>query len=475
MNTKVKTLVEINEASVDDQANIFVEKYQPQIDSYEKFSMKANVNESLSPYEIVALGQQLDQFQNYAQFCESQGNLGSLGAIPQVALDVITASVGASILPLVASIQPMAEEHGIVYYKAIKAQQAGGGYNSGDTISSPLQRDNPGDGELGGNVKKVVVGNTVNNDVSYSGTLAGVPLRPYRLDVTIASIGFGRDDGSGNILGFGFSGTINYVTGAWTITLETSPGATPHAMTFIYQVDVDSAASIDKIQASLLTKDIRARIWALASDVGAFANFAFSQRFGRSATDEVAADLTNELTRVLNTNSIEAIMANIPASGASNTWDRAAPTGVSYAEHKLTFIDAIAANEAILHNNSGAPAANRYIVGKTAAAVLRGMPDFQIAPDAGQVSVGLYGYYDGVPVIRATGVVPDAEIITLSNAGNYFNAPLAYAPFMPLMVTNTVQSPNNPFRQTTAAGVWAGMTALNGNLTAKLTDRKSVV
>lgn len=462
----VKTLAEINEASVDDQASVYADKYQEHFDVYAAHSAKAKVNEAMSPYEFVALGQQLDQFSSYAKFTESQGNLGSLGAIPQVALDVITASVGASVLPLLASIQPMAEEHGIVYYKALKAMQTAGGYTAGQEIASPLSRDNPGNGTLGGARKAASLATTVATDLTYSGNITSVPLRPYRFDVNVAGIGFGKDDGAGKILGFGFSGTIDYATGAWAVNFTADPGA-GKSIDVIYEVDVDSRESIDKIQGSLLTKDIRAQIWALGADVGAFANFAFSQRFGRSATDEVAADLTNELTRVLNTNAITTLLANLPV-GATDSWSPTPDSGISYAEHKLTFIDAIAKSEARLHANSGASVANRYIAGKSAAAVLRGMPDFQIAPDAATVSVGLYGFYDGVPVIRATGVVGDNDLILLSNTGNYFNAPLAYAPFMPLMVTNTVQSPNNPFRQTTAAGVWAGMTSLNSNLSTKL-------
>lgn len=466
MEHSIKSLAQINEASVDTQANVYADKYQEQVDVYESFSIKSKIGESLSPYEVVALGQQLDQFSNYQKFCESQGNLGSLGNIPQVALDVITASVGSSILPLLASIQPMAEEHGIVYYRQMKAMQTSGGYNTGDVISSPLSRDNPGTGLLGGQRRKATLATTVAADLTYSGNITPAPIRPFRLDINVAGVGYGKDDGAGKILGFGFSGDINYDTGAFNIVFTADPG-NGKLVEAIYDVDTDSVTSLDKVQGNLLTKDIRAQVWALASDVGAFANFAFSQRFGRSAIDEVATDLTNELTRVLNTNAIVTLLANLPA-GATDTWFKTPDAGVSYAEHKLTFIDGLAAAEARLHNNSGANTANRYIAGKTAAAVLRGMPDFQLAPDAASVSVGLYGYYDGVPVIRATGVVADSELILVSNAGNYFNAPLAYAPFMPLMVTNTVQSPNNPFRSTVAAGVWSGMTALNGNLTTKL-------
>jgi hypothetical protein len=466
-NSTVKTLAQINESSIDDQANIYVEKYPDQMDIYESYSAKAKVNESISAYEMVAMGQQLDQFTNYQSFTESQGTLGSLGAIPQIALDVITASVGASVLPLLASIQPMAEEHGIVYYKSIKAMQADGGYNNGDIITSPLQRDNVGNGTLGANRQLVQLGSaTVSGTLTYSGTIPSVPLRPYRMTFNVTGVGAGQDDGNGNILGFGYSGTINYTSGAWSITFASNPG-NGKLIQSIYDIDVDGTSQIDLIQGSLLTKDIRAQIWALSANVGAFANFAFSQRFGRSAIDEVAADLTNEITRTLNTAAINAILGNIPV-GAYDTWNPKPAAGLSYAEQKLTFIDGIAAAEARLHFNSGASTANRYIAGKSAAAILRGMPDFQLAPDAAAVSVGLYGFYDGIPVVRATTVVPDNYLVLLSNSGNYFNAPLAYAPFMPLMVTNTVQSPSNPFKTTTAAATWAGLAALNGNLSTIL-------
>lgn len=462
----VKTLVEINESSADDLANVYMDQYQEHIDVYTGFSAKSKINESISPYEIVALGQQLDQYMNYQKFCESQGSLGSLGAIPQIALDVITASVGASILPLLASMQPMAEEHGIVYYKQIQAVQATGGYSAGDVIADPRSLDDVGDGTLGAQRKTSTLATTVAADLGYTGNITAVPLRPYRLEVFAGNSMFGKDDGQGNILGLGFSGSIDYVTGAWTIDFAADPG-NGVVITAMYDVDVDLVSSIEKIKGGLQTKDIKAEIWALAADVGAFANFAFSNRFGRSATDEVAADLTNEITRVLNTQAIKRIYANIP-SGSNTTFDQFV-SGISYAENKLTFVDSIALAESKLHAQSGASVANRIIAGKTAAAVFRGMPDFQIAPDAATVAVGLYGYYDGIPVIRATGVIPDKEMILISNAGNYFNAPLAYAPFMPLMVTNTVQSAANPFRQTTAAGVWSGMTALNGNLSTKIT------
>ena len=41
------------------------------------------------------------------------------------------------------------------------------------------------------------------------------------------------------------------------------------------------------------------------------------------------------------------------------------------------------------------------------------------------------------------------------------------------MVTNTVQHANNPFRNTMAAGVWAGIKTVNPNLGLKVKIKKS--
>lgn len=456
---------EVNESTADSVANMYMEKYPEQMGAYESGSIISRVNESVSAFEMVAMGRQLDQFNNYQRYVnESFSGLSNLGAIPRIALDVITASVANSILPLVASTQPMAEEHGIIYYKQIRAQQQSGGYNKDDVIRDPRTRDNPGDGTLGSQRKQLSIGTGDGTKKDFAGTLPGKAVRPFTVYVNITNVGNGQDDGNGNILGFGFDGTINYATGAIAISTKTAvaDGVTVDVR---FDNDVDKLESLEKIQAGLQSKDIRAEIWTLAADIGTFSNFAFANRFGRSAEDETAQDLATEITNVLNTQAVKRIVG---AHVGTHTWKQTPPDGVSYAEHKLTFVDALAASESNLHFNAGIGTAARIIAGRGAAAWLRGMPEFTRAASDAATSVGLYGFYDGIPVIRATGVVEDNKMYLLGNPDGYFNCPLGYSPFMPLMVTDTIQNPNNPFRGTKAAGVWAGMTVLNGNLVTEL-------
>ena len=328
-----------------------------------------------------------------------------------------------------------------------------------------MARDNTGDGTLGA-ARKTQTQKMVNGTAEYTFALSN-KIRRYQLDVLAGDVGMGKDNGEGKLLGHGIQGTVNYETGEVKVKVLDASAVQDKELSVMFNIDVDAADELDSIQSRLETTEIVAEITALKSDIGAFTNFAFAQRFGTSATDEVAADLTNELTRVINTRAVQRLMQSFRGNVAE--WDVTPPSGVSYAEHKLTFIDAIAKVEKNLHLQSGMNGANRYLVGSAAAQILRGLPAFELAADAATTSVGIFGYYDGVPVIRATGVVGDNDMYFIANSGNYFNAPLVYAPYMPLMVTSTVQDPRNPFRGTTAAGEWSAMKAVNPNLVAKLT------
>lgn len=220
-------------------------------------------------------------------------------------------------------------------YKNIIAQQTSGGYTAGDVISSPLAKDVPGDGTLGAARKLINGGAQVPSQTNYTLSTGVEPIRPFSVEINVPGIGYGKDDGQGNILGFGFSGTVDYSTGDIDLDVGGSAGAgstVSDPIQIMVDLDVDAADNLESIQAGLVTKDIRAQIWALASDVGAFANFAFAQRFGRSAIDEVAADLTNEITRILNTNAVAALVSNLPTPALGFTEWKTSENNVSYAE-----------------------------------------------------------------------------------------------------------------------------------------------
>ena len=106
---------ELLESKTTQKADMYFEKYRTQVEGLEK-SLLSKVR-SISHYDVAALGLQLDQFEAFRTMCEEDGNTNLLGKLPNIALDVITLIHGTSIIPVVASVQPIEEEQGIVYFK----------------------------------------------------------------------------------------------------------------------------------------------------------------------------------------------------------------------------------------------------------------------------------------------------------------------------------------------------------------------
>ena len=87
------------------KAEYYGEKYSDYMQYLEKSPL--NKYHVYSEYDMYALGEQLQRFEDYKKFCEDNGIVNELGTLPQIALDVITASYATSIVPVVASVQPI--------------------------------------------------------------------------------------------------------------------------------------------------------------------------------------------------------------------------------------------------------------------------------------------------------------------------------------------------------------------------------
>lgn len=124
---------------------------------------------------------------------------------------------------------------------------------------------------------------------------------------------------------------------------------------------------------------------------------------------------------------------------------------------KLTFIDAFARAEATLNANAGRGNISRIICGASAAATLRGMAGFAAAEGGLNSAVGLYGFFNGIPVIRAANIIATDDMLMVYKGSSHFEAPLVHAPYMPLFVSNTMGTGTNPLRNQRFAAVWTGL------------------
>ena len=408
-----------------EKVEMFGEKYKKYFDFYESKSILARTK-GVTNEDLFALGQQLENFENYSKFNEANGSTGDLGVLPNIALDVITASSAQSAVPLVASVQPMREEQGTVYFKNVVSGTTRGNVSKNDVLLSGkngrklLAQGFASEGIY--NEDSGAVGDGSAKTFSFSLNYAPVRVRTVEIVAGDTKL---IDDGSGNLVGVGGQGTINYETGAVSVTYNTAP-ASGVKIYANYSTNFEVMDEIPTVRTEYDSASLKARIFALRSDIGLFKSYSMSQRFGVNVEESIARDLTQELTSEVSSSVV--LEAYLNAVG-STTWSKTAPSGVSYTEHKLTFFDTLAQAESTILNNAGRFGTSTAIIaGSDACATIRTLPGFQLANNiVAALGTHFFGTLDGKPVIRTT-VIPENTVLLVSKGKSMFDASVIYAP-----------------------------------------------
>ena len=460
---------EILENKMKKEAEKLYEKYRPQMEALEHSLLAKVRGGTLHIGDYYGLGKQLEQYDNYQEVCEEEGNMNLLGKIPVIAYDVITAIAGVSIIPVVASVQPVDEEKGTVYFKNIRAANTKGNLTAGQVLVDPRKNIVTPSGYSSNSVSGEPAATTAAATVTYSFTLAQFPLRSESVSITVQGDvnTYAVDDGKGNLIGKGLSGTINYLSGAVSVTFATQP-AIGVSIFAAYQNNPELAADLPQIDTFFDSKGISAQVYALKGTIGLLQSYGMRRRFGLVAEDELAKDLVAEVNREIGGDLIHIL--NASAQGLTQ-WNKNPPSAnISYFEHKQTFKDALADAEAVLIGNAGRGMISQIIAGRQVAAIIQTLPGFEKLTDGTTLGVHVFGMLDGVTVIRC----PNADVLAADMALlvwkglSPFEAAVVYAPYMPLVVTATLPVAPNPLQQMKAAAVWAGVTSLVPNFVTAL-------
>jgi hypothetical protein len=446
----------------------YEKKYKKYFDVFEKYSTKAKANKKVDEWDLAVLGAQLDQFENWKSFKEANGSADDLGVLPKIALDVITAANASSVIPLFASVQPINERKGLVWFKNIVSTTTRGNIKAGQTLLSATQ------GRVG--LPEGFAGEIIADEVEATGDGSAtdftfvVKYAPVRVrTVTIVVDGQETklvDDGIGNLIGVGGKGKINYETGEVNVSFDTAP-ASGAAIKATYATNLEELNELQTIQTQFDSTEITARTFALRTEIGLFKSYEMQKRFNINPEEVLAQDLVTELTTNISTDVVRKLYQSTPGA---LTWDRKAPDGIGYMEHLLSFTATLAeAENKILEQSGRIGNEIVYVVGTSVAGIMRAMTGFKPATDVkATLGTHFYGTLDGRPVVRST-VLPADEMIVVSKGDDPFTAAVVYAPYMPLFVTDTFHGmDHNPLNAQKAAAAMAGSKAVVPTLATRI-------
>jgi len=185
----------------------------------------------------------------------------NFGTIPENVLKIVRIGSANSNRQNMFTEFPLETTDDAIYYLNYTYMDTLAGASAGDRI---IENVNP---YYGTEMRRVSLGTGNASTQTFTATLASRPVVPFKVLILQDKKVVATDDGSGNIIGTGITGTINYAvgSGALSVTFGTAP-ATGSALEVEYHYDseVQSAyGNIGKVDISIEKRRFRARPFPL--------------------------------------------------------------------------------------------------------------------------------------------------------------------------------------------------------------------
>lgn len=410
-----------------------------------------------STFDQYALGRYAEMWESMIPiFEQDETSRAHLGEILKSGLDLVALQYATLPIQFLASVQPLTEEAGVVYYRKAIATTSRANIVEGDELISET-------GKLNKDVNEYISEEQVTTAVADSSSTAcgpgpfsmslPAPVRPRTITITVGSRSVrGLDDGEGNIVGVGVDpdgSSINYNTGALVLQFTNNSGVQPgDTISVVSTQIIPQAAQIPGFRYDIVGRTVNVRYYLLQAQYTSIANYVVRRRFGKSLSDDIARDTVAQVNGVVLLEAIKKLYIaaqrnEVTYNYTLPTWDSTPPSGVSDIDHRRTFTDLIEYASNKIEDLSGRSAISFMVIGQKARQI---MNSIGFAGERKQVpGPYLAGFFEGIPVYYATNtILPDDEIIFGYRGLMWYESPLVYGPFMPTTVVKTAGVPN-PF------------------------------
>jgi hypothetical protein len=204
-----------------------------------------------------------------------------------------------------------------------------------------------------------------------AGQLEWYPIRSGTLTLTVGA-DVTTDDSNGNILPAGAitGGTINYVTGAITVTGV----AATAAYSATYAFNAEGNLNIQDYEMKLSSTPVTAKVMKLKTLWSEEADQNLQAMYNIKAESVLLNALTNALTYQKHRQVIFDLRARADAGFV--VWDAVAPPSVNYQTHKFSIIDAFETASNFIFGATNMVAGNWLLLGLQAATVVATLPQF---------------------------------------------------------------------------------------------------
>lgn len=341
------------------------------------------------------------------------------------------------------SVQPMDGPVGLVFFFDLIYGSNKGAVVAGTPMFSSLTGHGTDDTYGSPRIVGEALGTGTGGVALFGGTLAYTPILLNSLTITDGTQ-IVRDDGAGNLIGdinpAGVN-TVNYNTGVYSVTFAANPAAGA-AVTADYEYDNEANSVVPEVDFQLTSAPVVAKINKLRTRYSLEAAQNLKALHGLSAETELVVALAQELRFEIDRQIIRDV--NSFAQATAVTWPLAPGIGLSYTEHKLSFVDILirGSNNIFQLVRRGQP--NWLVMGLEVSSVVESLPGFK-ASDAMQSPNGVI--FAGTLAGRwrcykdpynIDGTATQRNFLIGYKGSTFLDAGFVYAPYIPFYTTPTV-------------------------------------
>ena len=455
---KAREIFESWNPSKEEKIQRYIELFPEEFEKL-KDSPRAKIK-GLQEHDLLAFGDTLQQ-QVMLKPVNEEVSFAQLGAMPTIALDLITSLFGKSVIPYIASEQVIDEVQGLVYFENIEARTSRGSVSVDDALGKATSVPDVYPSGFAGEMvygEECVKANGTDTTIPF--TLQNAPIRPNYVKIMVDNL-VATDDGKGALIGNGLCGTVNYATGDVTLQFITAPAAnTPVIANYASNFEL---GELPVVTTRLDSKIIRANVYGLQTDTSVISQYIMAKRHNFDMQSRAVQILQEQILNEITTDLIRKIeQANTWSANADLTqFDVTIPVGVSQQAHFNSADYYFGVVSKKMTQRAGKGTLNVGLAGAGACAFLEQMAKFKKVGEATAFPT-VYGVYDNQTIIVRCPQLADEDAIYFLYKGEQspFDAAAVYAPFMPLVGVEDLPVPTAMLNRRSAVASMAGLDVL---------------
>lgn len=277
---------------------------------------------------------------------------------------------------------------------------------------------------------------------AFVATAAHAPLRPFTAKILVDGVPVATDDGNGNIIGTGVSGTVNYETGAVSVTFTVAPAGTSY-IELAYNYDSEVASNYDNIgpvELQLMDYQFRVKPRPLYVSWSKMTEILLGSTLGIDAEEALIRGVADEFKKAQDFQAM-AIGYGVAKGHQAVTFNCQGAVGEPEVDRMAAFSKAIKLAGSKIYDDMNRGGITKMVAGPQAAAQLFIHPRFDASNKQPEVGVFRIGSLDGIDIYQAPSkIVPTDEIMCVyKNELIPEDVSVAFGTYIPLYRTQTLE------------------------------------